>query len=280
MRSTADTGARLCSALRPTQYAVNEYASPPVHRRPHGRRDPSGGRTGDDRATVARPSAGVRRRDARPGRCAAGRGSRHRTRAGLLTSAGAPDASSPSRPSRFGGTSLNERRHKACLTNTDSWEVVACPPGGLPAIMPQSGRAGDHRLGCPTYGRSAAHAARRRSRTRQCNTCRGRSLTSSPAFPSPSLAPRSIGTRGFLGDRRTRAPGKKPSGTSTSTQPSSSSRTLSGRALPDHLRRRRSRRAPGALGCPRHHARTHRDLSEWCPPREGPRPGWERDRVR
>jgi len=30
MRSTADTGARLCSALRPTQYAVNEYASPPV----------------------------------------------------------------------------------------------------------------------------------------------------------------------------------------------------------------------------------------------------------
>jgi len=86
-----------------------------------------------NRATVARPSAGVRRRDARPGRCAAGRGSRHRTRAGLLTSAGAPPMpSSPPRPSRFGGTSLNERRHKACLTNTDSWEVVACPPAGSP----------------------------------------------------------------------------------------------------------------------------------------------------
>ena len=88
-----------------------------------------------NRATVARPSAGVRRRDARPGRCAAGRGSRHRTRAGLLTSAGAPDALVPSQTIAF-------RRHITQRTAAQSLPHQhglmggrRLPPSGLPAIM-------------------------------------------------------------------------------------------------------------------------------------------------
>ena len=49
---------------------------------------------------------------------------------------------------------------------------------------------------------------------------------------------------------------------------------------PDHPRRRWARRAPQAHRCPAHRARTDRDLLERCPPRERPRSGWERDRVR
>jgi len=138
----------------------------------------------------------------------------------------------------------------------------------------------ERRWRCPTRGRPAANAVRCRSRERRGDACRARSLTSSPASRYPSSAPRSIGTRDYYsGDPRTRALGKKSSGTSTSTPGSSSSPTLAGRR-PDHPRRRRSRRAPGALGRPRHRARTDRDLPEPCPPREGPGSGWERDRVR
>jgi hypothetical protein len=49
---------------------------------------------------------------------------------------------------------------------------------------------------------------------------------------------------------------------------------------PDHPLRRWARRASPAPRRPAHRARTDRDLLERCPPRERPRSGWERDRVR
>ena len=51
-------------------------------------------------------------------------------------------------------------------------------------------------------------------------------------------------------------------------------------AGPHHACRRGARRAPRTHHCRRHRARTDRDLLERRPPREHPRSGRERDRVR
>ena len=95
----------------------------------------------------------------------------------------------------------------------------------------------------------------------------------------PISTPAPIGTPGSSRRHRPFAPGKRFSGRSTSEPGSSSSRT----------QRRRARAGsrsplPGSTGCSSagggDRARSHRDLLERGPPREDPRPGSKRDRLR